>query len=73
MIKTLKKHISIGLETENVFVLGKKNAQFLERINTEENLFGRLIPLDHPRYIQQYKSKFREDYITEYLQKFEEY
>jgi hypothetical protein len=67
MIESLKKHISLGLDTNNVFVLGKKNATFIEKINKEEHLFKNLTILDHPRYIQQYKSREKEHYINKYI------
>ncbi|MBS1570864.1 MAG: SMUG2 DNA glycosylase family protein [Bacteroidetes bacterium] len=67
MIASIEKHISLGLDTEKVFCLGKKNAEFLEKINQKEKFFGKLIPLEHPRYIQQYKSKEKEMYIDKYL------
>lgn len=67
MIESLKKHISLGLDTTNVFVLGKKNATFIEKINKEEHLFENLTILDHPRYIQQYKSRDKEHYINKYI------
>src|SRR5690606_1398970 len=57
MIDSLRKHISLGLDTSEVFVLGKKNAGFIEKLNQEEALFERLTVLEHPRYIQQYKSR----------------
>lgn len=67
MVESLKKHIAIGIDTSKVFVLGKKNAQFLEKINREEKLFGEMIPLEHPRYIQQYQSRHKDSYIQKYL------
>lgn len=67
MIKSLKDHISLGLDTSEVFILGKKNAQFLHKINNEEHFFEKLTVLEHPRYIQQYKSKEKEMYIDKYL------
>ncbi len=67
MAASLKKHINLGLDTSEVFVLGKKNADFISRINKEEKLFGRMTVLEHPRYIQQYKSKEKELYIDKYL------
>lgn len=67
MVESLKNHISLGLDTDEVFVLGKKNAGFLAKINAEEKLFGRLTVLDHPRFIQQYKSKEKERYIEDYV------
>lgn len=67
MINSLKKHISLGLDTSEVFVLGKKNATFLEKINTTERFFDKMTVLEHPRYIQQYKSKEKDLYIDKYL------
>ena len=68
MVESLKNHIALGLDTREVFVLGKKNATFLEKINQTENLFGTLHVLEHPRFIQQYKSKERQMYIDRYLE-----
>ncbi|MFA4870770.1 MAG: SMUG2 DNA glycosylase family protein [Pedobacter sp.] len=67
MITCLEKHISLGLETDEVFILGRKNARFIEILNKEANLFNKLTVLDHPRYIQQYKSKEKQQYIDKYL------
>ncbi|MCT3763595.1 SMUG2 DNA glycosylase family protein [Elizabethkingia anophelis] len=67
MIASLKKHISLGLDTSEVFVLGKKNADFIHKLNKEEKLFDKITVLEHPRYIQQYKSKEKEIYIDKYI------
>lgn len=67
MIESLKNHIGLGLDTSEIYILGKKNADFISKINKEENLFGKLTILDHPRYIQQYKSKEKISYIEKYL------
>ena len=67
MIESLKKHISLGLDTSKVFVLGKKNAQFIDKLNKEAKLFDQLKVLEHPRYIQQYKSKEKQLYIDKYI------
>lgn len=67
MILTLKKNISLGLDTSEVYVLGKKNATFIQKLNKEANLFGNLKVLEHPRYIQQYKSKEKQLYIDKYI------
>ena len=67
MILSLRNHISLGLETSEVYVLGKKNAQFIQKLNAEANLFGDLKVLEHPRYIQQYKSKEKQLYIDKYI------
>lgn len=67
MISSLKKHISLGLDTSEVFVLGKKNAVFIQKLNKEAKLFEHLNVLEHPRYIQQYKSREKQLYIDKYI------
>ena len=67
MIETLKKHIALGLDTQKVYVLGKKNATFLEKLNKEATLFEKMVVLEHPRYIEQYKSKEKQLYIDKFI------
>ena len=67
MIESLKAHISMGLDTSEVFVLGKKNADFIQKLNNEAKLFGKLTVLEHPRFIQQYKSKEKQLYLDKYI------
>lgn len=67
MIDSLRKHISLNLDTSEVFVLGKKNADFISKLNREANLFDKMTVLEHPRYIQQYKSKDKQLYIDKYI------
>lgn len=67
MIVSLKNHISLGLNTREIIILGKKNAVFIQKLNKEANLFENLTILEHPRYIQQYKSKEKQQYIDKYL------
>ncbi|MBS1950152.1 MAG: hypothetical protein OJF59_000193 [Cytophagales bacterium] len=70
MIESLQKQISLGLDTSEVFIWGKKNADFIERLNTEKKLFQKLTVLEHPRFIQQYKSREKQAYIDKYLRAF---
>jgi hypothetical protein len=67
MIESLKKHISLGLDTSEVFVLGKKNVNFIQKLNKEAKLFDNIKTLEHPRYIQQYKLKEKQHYIDKYI------
>ena len=67
MIESMKQHIRLGLDTSEVYILGKKNAVFINKLNKEAKLFDRAVVLDHPRYIQQYKSKDKPLYIDQYL------
>lgn len=67
MIESLQKHIDLGLDVSEVFVLGKKNAEFISKLNSEAKLFQEMTVLEHPRYIQQYKSKEKDLYIDKYI------
>lgn len=71
MIETLKLQMGFGLDTSEVYVLGKKNAVFINKLCKAEKLFTKLVVLEHPRFIQQYKSKEKELYIDKYLRSFE--
>lgn len=67
MIDSSKQHISLNLDTSEVFILGKKNAEFISKLNKEARLFDTMTVLEHPRYIQQYKSKEKQLYINKYI------
>lgn len=67
MVQSMKAHINLGLNTDKVYILGKKNATFLQKLNKEVKLFDQAVVLEHPRYIQQYKSKEKELYIDKYI------
>ncbi|WP_276966180.1 SMUG2 DNA glycosylase family protein [Chryseobacterium sp.] len=67
MIESLKKHISLNLDVSEVFILGKKNAGFISKLNKKAKLFDKMTVLEHPRYIQQYKSKEKQIYIDKYI------
>lgn len=69
IIKTLKKQLDFGINTEICYCLGTgKNYQFLSVLNKEVGFFKKIISLEHPRYIMQYKSKQKQDYIDKYLE-----
>ena len=71
MVEVLQTFISFGLDTSEVFVLGKKNSVFIHQLNQENNLFEKMTVLEHPRYIQQYKSKEKQIYLDKYILAFE--
>ncbi len=68
IIRSLKTQISFGIKTDICFCLGAgKNYKFLVELNSKENLFGEIIPLEHPRFIMQYRRKKLQNYIDMYL------
>jgi hypothetical protein len=70
IVKHLHHQINMGCKTDKAFVLGMgKNYAFLNKINEKHHFFENLIPLEHPRYIMQYKLKSKDSYIADYLNK----
>lgn len=71
IIESMNTQLQFGLNREVVFCFGTgKNFNFIQSLNEEMKWFGKVIPLEHPRYIMQYKSKRKEDYVTKYLEAF---
>jgi len=68
ILTSLQQQLSFGIKRDRGYCLGTgKNFQFLERLNSRLGLFDRLIPLEHPRYIMQYRLKRKDEYIKKYL------
>ncbi|KAA8481930.1 uncharacterized protein DUF4918 [Arcticibacter tournemirensis] len=71
IIENIRKQIDIGFETDICFCFGTgRNEAFLRKLNDEQKIFKRIIALEHPRYIMQYKSKTKREYIDKYLEAF---
>ncbi|RSK24152.1 uracil-DNA glycosylase family protein [Hymenobacter metallilatus] len=47
----------IGLARHAAVCLGRRNGQYLQRLNEELQLFDQLHILDHPRFLMQYKRR----------------
>ena len=73
MVDNIRTQIALGMRTDICFCLGTgKNEKFLRRLNDRYNFFGKIISLEHPRYIMQYRSREKELFIAKYLQAFAE-
>ena len=73
IITNIKKQISFDVSTDVCFLFGTgKNEKFFRKVNDEFQFFKKVIPLEHPRFIMQYKAKSKEVYIDKYLKAFEE-
>ena len=71
IIESLKTEITFGIDRNIVYSLGAgKNLKFLQQINQEYQFFNQILPLEHPRYIMQYKLKNKPFYIDKYLKAF---
>lgn len=71
IIESLKRQLDIGIKRDFCFCLGTgKNFRFLMDLNAKFDFFGEIIPLEHPRFIMQYKLKQKELYIKKYIEMF---
>jgi hypothetical protein len=69
IIESMEIQLSWPIDRNAVFCLGTgKNVKFLNELNSKHHWFKRIIPLEHPRYIMQYKSRQVESYIAKYAQ-----
>jgi hypothetical protein len=74
IIQNIRTQISFGIDTRVCFCLGKgKNEKFLKKLNESYGFFDQIVPLEHPRFIMQYKSAYKEFYMEKYLEAFEKY
>ncbi len=69
IVEWLQTLIGCGMRTDVVICLGTgKNAAFFQRLNASLKLFDHIIPIEHPRFIIQYKQKQLDLYINKYLE-----
>lgn len=72
IVDSIRAQIKFGVETDICYCLGTgKNEKFLRRINNENAFFKKIIALEHPRYVMQYKAKFKDQYIDKYIKAFD--
>ena len=72
MIESINRQLEFGIERDVCFCLGAgKNFKFLSELNNKFQIFKRVIPLDHPRFVMQYKSKQKHIYIENYIREFQ--
>ena len=71
IIDNLMKQLDLGIDREVCFCLGTgRNYKFLLQLNNELSIFKKIVPLEHPRFIMQYKLRKKNDYIEKYLDAF---
>lgn len=64
----LRTLVTCGMRTDVVFCIGTgKNATYFKKLNDRLKLFERIVPLEHPRFVMQYKAKQLDLYIDKYV------
>jgi len=68
IIESIERQLDFGVNRKKVFCLGTgKNAKFLKELNNQKKWFGEVVPLEHPRYVMQYKRKQLELYLEKFI------
>jgi hypothetical protein len=71
MLSNINKQLEFGVHRDVAFCFGTgKNEKFLRELNEEHEFFKEIIALEHPRFIMQYKSKHKKEYIAKYMNAF---
>lgn len=69
IIDCLQKQSELCGFPEKAVVLGAgKNYKYLKDLNKSIKLFKTIVPLEHPRYIMQYKLREKQNYIEKFVQ-----
>jgi hypothetical protein len=70
VVLSLKQQLAFGIKRDVCFCLGTgKNFKYLTGINDGFGFFKEIVPLEHPRFIMQYKSREKNSYIKRYIEK----
>ena len=68
MVTNIHKQLGFGIDRSVGYCLGTgKNADFLTKLNEKEKFFERIVPLEHPRFVMQYRNKRKEEYVDKYI------
>ncbi len=68
IVASLEHQLTFGIDRSRCFCLGNnKNFNFLNQLNLKKGYFKEIIPLEHPRFVMQYRSKQKEVYINKYI------
>jgi hypothetical protein len=67
MIRKMREQLQFGARRDVAVVLGTgKNYAVLSKLNAEQKFFDRLLVVDHPRFIMQYRRKRVGEYLDTY-------
>jgi hypothetical protein len=67
IVKNLRAQLAFGTRRDVALVLGTgRNFEFFSRLNSEEKFFAKLLVVEHPRFIMQYKRPHVGDYLDKY-------
>ncbi len=64
----IKKLIATGMRTDIACCIGTgKNLAYLSKLNGQHGFFEHIVPLEHPRFVMQYRYKRIGEYVDKYV------
>ncbi len=71
IVENIEKQLSFGMKRDLCFCLGRgENFRFLLKMNEKYSYFREIVPLEHPRFIMQYRRKKADLYVDRYIEAF---
>lgn len=72
IVNSIRSQMDFGIDIEVCYCIGSgENYKFLLNINKKYNLFNKIVPLEHPRFIMQYNSKHKDLFMKKYISSFQ--
>ena len=68
ILKSISNQLLIGSNRDIAICMGQgKNFKYFQKINQQHRFFKKIVPLPHPRWVMQYRSKMKDEFIDKYL------
>jgi Domain of unknown function (DUF4918) len=68
IIWNIRQQIALAGRSDVCYCLGSgKNYAFLSKLNQREGFFERIVPLEHPRFVMQYRARSKAAYVDAWL------
>jgi hypothetical protein len=68
IIWNIRQQIALAGRSDVCYCLGSgKNFDFLSKLNKQEGFFERIVPLEHPRFVMQYRARTKDAYVAAWL------
>lgn len=69
IVKSLSSLLKMPFNTDKIFCIGgEKNYKYLSKLNEKHKWAKEIVPLPHPRFVMQYRRRFVDAYVADYLQ-----
>ncbi|MCH9814659.1 MAG: DUF4918 family protein [Epsilonproteobacteria bacterium] len=69
IIDNIQTQMGFGAKSREIVCIGQgQNLKYLQKLSDTYDLFDKIYPLPHPRWVMQYRRKTKQVYIDQYLE-----